>query len=88
MDNIFRNGRCFAITFCAIPAASQTDFGLDRIVAMLTKLGQRGYAVHEESAEYGTSEIDPDTDPDADGTGRQRRRQQSGRGDGIPPPHR
>jgi hypothetical protein len=25
---------------------------LDRIVAMLTKLGRRGYAVHEEHAEY------------------------------------
>ena len=49
---------------------------LDRIVAILTKLGQRGYAVHEESAEYGTSGIDPDpdTDSDPDGTRRQRRR--------------
>jgi len=37
---------------------------LDRIVAMLTKLGQRGYAVHEAAAEYGTGEIDPDPDPD------------------------
>ena len=27
---------------------------LDRIVAMLTKLGQRGYAVHEETAEWRT----------------------------------
>jgi hypothetical protein len=40
----------------------------DRIVAMLMKLGQRGYAVHEDPAKYAT-EIDPDsdTDPDADG---------------------
>ncbi len=37
---------------------------LDRIVAMLTKLGQRGYAVHEGSVEYGTDGIDSDTDPD------------------------
>jgi four helix bundle protein len=37
---------------------------LDRIVAMLTKLGQRGYAVHEDHGEYRTGEIDPDTDPD------------------------
>ncbi|MEI8242476.1 MAG: four helix bundle protein [bacterium] len=36
---------------------------LDRIVAMLTKLGQRGYAVHEAPGEYRTEEIDPDTDP-------------------------
>jgi four helix bundle protein len=39
---------------------------LDRIVAMLTKLGQRGYAVHEETEEYRTSQIDPDTDTDPD----------------------
>lgn len=45
--------------------------------------GQRGYAVHEEPAEYGTSEIDPDadTDPDADGSRRRRRRQPEGPGD-------
>ena len=56
---------------------------LDRIVAMLTKLGQRGYAVHEESAEYGANGIDPDTDtdPDPDGNRRQRRRQPEGPGD-------
>lgn len=28
---------------------------LDRIVAMLTKLGQRGYTVHEDSPEYGNN---------------------------------
>ncbi len=39
---------------------------LDRIVAMLTKLGQRGYAVHEETEEYRTKQIDPDTDTDPD----------------------
>jgi hypothetical protein len=39
---------------------------LDRIVAMLTKLGQRGYAVCEEPGEYRTEEIDPDTDTDPD----------------------
>jgi four helix bundle protein len=38
---------------------------LDRIVAMLTKLGQRGYAVHEDPAPY-TVGIDPDTDSDPD----------------------
>jgi four helix bundle protein len=38
---------------------------LDRIVAMLTKLGQRGYAVHETGAAYGAP-IDPDTDTDPD----------------------
>ena len=43
---------------------------LDRIVAMLTKLGQRGYAVHEEpGVSYWTEAIepDPDTDPDERG---------------------
>lgn len=38
---------------------------LDRIVAMLTKLGQRGYAIHEELAEY-AGRIDSDTDTDTD----------------------
>ncbi|MBM4149920.1 MAG: four helix bundle protein [Lentisphaerae bacterium] len=37
----------------------------DRIVAMLTKLGQRGYAVHEDQAQYAVG-IDPDTDSDPD----------------------
>ena len=41
---------------------------LDRIVAMLTKLGRRGYAVHEECAEY-VERIDPDSDSDPDTDG-------------------
>jgi hypothetical protein len=49
---------------------------LDRIVAMLTKLGQRGYAVHEESEASRTnpSDPDPDTDPDPDASFCQKRR--------------
>jgi four helix bundle protein len=51
---------------------------LDRIVAMLTKLGQRGYAVHEDPVQYSVG-IDPDpdsdTDPDADGDRRREDRQ-------------
>ena len=39
-------------------------------VAMLTKLGHRGYAVHEASAEYGAGGIDPDTDTDPDPEGK------------------
>ena len=41
---------------------------LDRIVAMLTKLGQRGYAVHERPGEYRSdgNDSDSDTDPDPD----------------------
>ena len=31
-----------------------------------TKLGQRGHAVHEETEEYRTNQIDPDTDADPD----------------------
>lgn len=48
---------------------------LDRIVAMLTKLGQRGYAVHEDQAQY-TAESDPDSDPDTYGNQKQTNRQQ------------
>jgi len=37
---------------------------LDRIAAMLSRLGRRGYTVREEPAEYGESGFDPDSDPD------------------------
>ena len=39
---------------------------LDRIVAMLTKLGNRGYAVRERAAEYGAGFDDSDGDGDSD----------------------
>jgi hypothetical protein len=39
---------------------------LDRIAAMLTKLGQRGYAVREELGESGVGQFDTDTDTDTD----------------------
>jgi four helix bundle protein len=39
---------------------------LDRIVAMLTKLGQRGYAIREELGEYRSSQFDTDSDSDTD----------------------
>ena len=39
---------------------------LDRIVAMLTRLGRRGYTVREEPAQYATVGIDPDADRDSD----------------------
>jgi len=39
---------------------------LDRLVAMLTKLGQRGYAIREELGEYRVSQFDTDTDTDTD----------------------
>ena len=37
---------------------------LDRSVAMLTKLGQRGYAIREDLGEYGVGQFDTDTDRD------------------------
>ena len=48
---------------------AQAKMVLDRIVAMLTKLGQRGYAIHEEAGESraGRNDTDSDTDPDSDG---------------------
>ncbi len=63
----------------ALPAGENTNRKAlpDRIVAMLMKLGQRGYAVHEDPAEYATgSDPDPDSDPDADGEHEHTDRQQ------------
>ena len=37
---------------------------LDRIVAMLTRLGGRGYSAREEPQGYGTGDSDPDPDPE------------------------
>ena len=39
---------------------------LDRVVAMLTRLGKRGYAVGEETAEYEVAGVDTDADTDTD----------------------
>jgi four helix bundle protein len=39
---------------------------LDRIVAMLTKLGKRGYAIREAANEYIKDAFDSDTDSDPD----------------------
>jgi len=48
---------------------AQAKMLLERIVAMLTKLGQRGYAIHEEPGEYreDRNDTDSDTDPDPEG---------------------
>ena len=40
---------------------------LDRIVAMLTKVGRRGYSVQEQMGEYNAHQIGPDSDSDPDG---------------------
>ena len=45
---------------------SEAKAALDRIVAMLTKLGRRGYTVREEPAEYYMVGIDSDSDSDSD----------------------
>ena len=45
---------------------ARTKAVLDRIVAMLTRLGRRGYAIREEPAEYGAAGIDSDTNSDSD----------------------
>src|SRR5690554_4946582 len=45
---------------------SEAKAVLDRIVAMLTKLGRRGYTVREEPAEYCMVGIDSDSDSDSD----------------------
>ena len=37
--------------------------GVEKEIGMAL-LGQRGYAVHEETEEYRTNQIDPDADPD------------------------
>jgi four helix bundle protein len=42
---------------------------LDRIVAMLTKLGRRGYALNENQGGYYAGGNDPDTDSDPDTDG-------------------
>jgi len=42
---------------------------LDRIAAVLTRMGGRGYCVKEEREPYGQAELDPD--PDSDLIGRQ-----------------
>ena len=39
---------------------------LDRIVAMLTRLGQRGYSVREAPLEFVTDGLDTDSDSDSD----------------------
>ena len=50
---------------------------LDRIVAMLTILGQPGYAVHETPSGRGVDRVDTDSDPDTDGGKEPRNRQQA-----------
>ena len=54
---------CGALEAAEHSPAKQTT---DRIVAMLAKLGQRGYSVREDAAEYETidREVDSDSDPD------------------------
>jgi hypothetical protein len=59
--------------------ARQAKALLDRIAAMLTTLGQRGYAVLEAPNRHGVDQIDTDTDsdPDTDGGKEPKDRQQA-----------
>lgn len=59
---------------------------LDRMAAMLSRLGGRGYCVAEDSVSYRNKpgEIDPGPDFDFE----KERPQQGGGGFGMPPPHR
>jgi four helix bundle protein len=56
---------------CGALSAEENDKAkalLDRIVAMLTRLGQRGYVVREEHEDYrvGRDDTDFDTEPDSE----------------------
>jgi hypothetical protein len=56
---------------------------LDRILAMLTKLGQRGYNVRDDQPLYTVGiDPDPDSDPDTDGNQEQTDCQQQAPGGG------
>jgi hypothetical protein len=55
----------------------------DRVVAMLTNLGQRGHSVREDQPQYTVGiDPDPDSDPDTDGNQEQTDRQQLAPGGG------
>ncbi len=66
----------------AIPLNIAEDNGkakalLDRIVAMLMKLGLRGYSVHEMPGEYRTGKDKTDSDPDGNGREDNRHRERT-----------
>jgi len=73
----------------ALPAeqSAQAKILLDRIVAMLTKLGQRGYVIREEPGEYGVGRNDTDSDTDPDGD-RKSENSQPNASPNAAPPHR
>ena len=50
---------------------------LDRMAAMLSRLGGRGYQVGEERADYGGEQDDCDPDPDSDFDLEKRKKSQS-----------
>jgi hypothetical protein len=64
----------------------KTEF--DRMAAMLSRLGGRGYCVAENSVPYGTKPEQGDPDPGPDFDFEKEKPQQGGGGDGIPPLHR
>ncbi|CAB5082472.1 hypothetical protein D3OALGA1CA_333 [Olavius algarvensis associated proteobacterium Delta 3] len=50
-----------------ISLQSEANLLLDRIVAMLTDLGQRGYTVREELSDCSANKIDPDSESEPEG---------------------
>ena len=65
-------------------ASQQRKTELERMAAMLSRLGGRGCQVRESKQAYaaGGEEVDPDSNLD------ETQPRQRGEGDGIPPPHR
>jgi len=55
----------------------------ERIVAMLTKLGQRAYAVHDTPSGHSVDRIDTDSDSDPDG-GKEPKDRQGAPADALP----
>ena len=63
---------------------------LDRMAAMLSRLGGRGYQVRESEEAYtaGEEEVDPDPDSDSDSDLDETKPQQGGGGAAMRSPHR
>ena len=60
---------------------------LDRMAAMLSRLGGRRYQVLESEEAYAAETESVDSDPDSDSDWDETKPQQGSGGDGIPPPH-
>jgi hypothetical protein len=56
----------FQLSMSRVFSLKRVHKHLDRIAAMLSKLGGRGYCVKEEQASYGEHCFDPDSDTDSE----------------------